>query len=351
MSIESNNNEEELVSIIILNYNGGDTLIECIDSIFNSTKENFELILIDNNASDQSHIRCKNKYDAIKIIKNNDNVGLGARNLGIEIAKGKFIILLDSDTLVQPLWISKFVESYKKHGEGLFQPKLLDATDQTIINSAGNMINLCGQAFSRGKGQKDNGQFDKFEKISYTSGACTFSTKKTIERIGGIDSLFFAYHDDVDFGWRAQLLDIPSYYEPNISIFHKGSPTLQWSSKKFYYLERNRWICLLSLYSRKTFRRILPILIIIEIGTIFYFIKNRMLIYKIKAFFSLIKISKEIEIKRKNIEKIRKVSDIDVVKNFVDGFDVTAIISDKKLSNQINYTILKLNKKIRKLIK
>jgi len=156
MSFQSKNNNQELVDIIILNYNGGNTLLECVNSVFNSIECNFELILIDNNSSDQSHIKCKKNHNEIIMIENNKNFGLGARNLGIKRAKGKYIVLLDSDTLVEPLWISKFIESYKKHGDGLYQPKLLNAKDHTIFDNAGNMINLFGLAFSRGKGQKDN---------------------------------------------------------------------------------------------------------------------------------------------------------------------------------------------------
>lgn len=342
--------ENNLVSIIILNYNGGDTIKNCIESIYNSTKNNFELILIDNNSKDKSHLDCKRKYENIILIENNENVGLAARNLGIEKAKGEYIVFLDSDTIVCTDWISKFIDSYNNHGEGIFQPKLIDMSDHSKINSAGNMINLFGQAFSRGKGQKDIGQFNNFQKISYTSGACTFTSKRIIDKIGKIDPLFFAYHDDVDYGWRGQILGIASYYEPKITVFHKGSPTLKWSNEKFFLLERNRWICLLTLYSRKTFFKILPILIVVEIGTIFYFIKKKIFITKIKAFFSLIKNLQKIEKKKKEIIQTRKISDSELIKNFVDEFDVSPIISEKKSNEKINKFILKLNKNARKLI-
>jgi len=342
--------ENDVVSIIILNYNGGNTIINCIDSIFNFTENDFELILIDNNSKDKSHLQCKKNHDKIILIENFENLGLAARNKGIEKAKGKYIVLLDSDTIVEKGWISKFLESYNENGEGLYQPKLIDANDHTIINSAGNLINLFGQAFSRGKGQKDTGQFNNFQKISYTSGACTFTTKEVVKKIGNIDPLFFAYHDDVDFGWRGQLHDISSYYEPKIVIFHKGSPTMKWSKEKFFLLERNRWICLLTLYSRKTFIKILPILVIVEIGTSLYFLKKKMIFSKIKALGSLIRQWKEIESKRKMIQKTRINSDSKIIKNFVDEFDTSPIIFDQKSKVRINSIISSLNKTARKLI-
>lgn len=350
MSQNSKIKDEFFISIIILNYNGGNTILDCVESVFKTVECKFEVILIDNNSSDNSHLLCQEKFPEIILIQNDQNIGLSGRNFGINKAKGNFIVFLDSDTLVEPGWLSSFLKSYKEHGEGLYQPKLLDMKNPKIINSAGNMINLFGQAFSRGKGETDKGQYDDFQRISYTSGACTFTTFEVVKKIGQIDPLFFAYHDDVDYGWRGALQNIPSYYEPKISIYHKGSQTLQWSSKKFYFLERNRWICLLTLYSRKTLLKLLPILILVEFGTLIFFIKKHMTLMKLRSFFSIIKLSKKIEFKRKSIVKERKVSDVEVIKNFVDEFDVMSIMSDESSQKHVNSIINNLNKRARKVI-
>ena len=82
-----------------------------------------------------------------------------------------------------------------------------------------------------GKGEKDAGKFDKFQTISYSSGACTFTKLHTMKKIGLISKLFFAYHDDVDYGWRAAMMNIPSYYEPK-SIIDKFYLHLIYAIKK-----------------------------------------------------------------------------------------------------------------------
>ena len=69
------NNSNPLVSIIILNYNAGKLLLNCIDSVFKSTYQNFEVIVVDNLSTDNSHIRCKEKFEKIKLIKNKENFG------------------------------------------------------------------------------------------------------------------------------------------------------------------------------------------------------------------------------------------------------------------------------------
>ena len=244
--------EKSFVSIIILNFNGNQQILDCLESVFKTEDCEYEVILIDNNSSDNSQNIAKKKFPQINLFQLENNIGLSARNIGIEKSNGDYIVFLDSDTVVKQNSFKILISSFLKNGEGLYQPKLLDKTQPNLINSAGNMINIFGFGFSRGKGKEDNGQYEKFQTISYTSGACTFSSSEIIKKIGKIDEIFFAYHDDLDFGWRGQLLGISSYYEPKALVFHYGSPTLKWSEKKFYYLERNRWICILSLYSIKT---------------------------------------------------------------------------------------------------
>jgi len=337
------NTENPLTSIIILNYNGGKHLLECVESVFKTKDIQLEVILIDNNSTDKSQIECKEKFPDIKLIQNVVNVGLSARNLGVEKAKGEYIVFLDSDTIVDTNWLNVLLDSFEKNGSGLYQPKLLDKDRKNLINSGGNMINVFGLGFSRGKGEKDNGQYEKFQTISYTSGACTFSSSEIIKKIGKIDEIFFAYHDDLDFGWRGWLLGIPSHYEPKSIVYHLGSPTLKWSGKKFFYLERNRWICLLTLYSIKTQIKIFPLLIILEIGIFFYLLSKGYGRSKISSFISLIKLWKKIQKRKNRFTKIRKKTDKEVIKNFVNDYQIPLMIQDSKSQNKQRKFIISLS--------
>jgi GT2 family glycosyltransferase len=341
---------EPYISIIILNFNGGNTVLECIRSVFKTTNCKFEVILVDNNSSDNSQELCKKEFPEIILIQNKENTGMTARNQGIKNAKGNFVVFLDSDTIVEPNWLSKFLESFKEHGEGLYQPKLLEKQRPTIINSAGNMLNIFGLAYSRGKEEEDSGQYDSFQRVSYTSGACTFTSLEIINKIGEIDPIFFAYHDDVDYGWRAALQDVPSYYEPKITVYHYGSPILKWSPTKFFLLERNRWVCLLTLYSRSTLLKIFPLLILVEFGVLLFFISKGMGLMKLKSFFSIMRLCRKLEQRHKKLEKDRKVSDVDIIKSFVDHFYITPISSGEISTSRVNSIISSLDKRARKII-
>lgn len=338
------------VSIIILNFNGKEYLEDCIGSIFNNKTVDFELILVDNNSADNSQNICKEKFPEIILIQNSTNYGMSGRNMGLNIARGEYIVFLDSDTVVTPHWLDNLIKSYKKNGEGLYGPKFFKKGKSNIIETTGNMINIFGLGYARAKGEIDSEQYNKFMRISYPAGACVFSSKETIKKIGLVDDIFFAYHDDVDYGWRASLLGIPSFYEPSVIIYHLSSPVLGWSKKKYFLLERNRWICLLSLYSRETLIKLLPFLILVEIGIFFYMLKKGMGLTKIKSFFSLIKLSSKIRQKYLVSQKQRKYSDREIIENFADEFSLPTFTTDKQTSNFIRFFVYKLSRIARRVV-
>ena len=128
------NSEKELVSIIILNYNGNEFLENCIESIFRETKQKFELIIVDNNSSDKSGEKFSKKYESCKFILNKKNVGVSeGLNIGIRNANGKHIVLLNNDLIVAPKWLDYLFEAYKEKGNALYQPKFLKMKNRNII--------------------------------------------------------------------------------------------------------------------------------------------------------------------------------------------------------------------------
>ena len=102
--------KELLVSIIVLNYNAGELLLNCIESLKKSRHSNIEIIVVDNVSSDRSHIKCKEKFPDIKLIQNKKNLGYcGGNNVGIKEAKGEFIAFFDlSATYVAVLLRKKY---------------------------------------------------------------------------------------------------------------------------------------------------------------------------------------------------------------------------------------------------
>src|SRR3989338_9859960 len=286
---QNQNSLKPLVSIIILNYNAGKLLLECVESVFNTNYTNFEVLVIDNASSDNSHKICKEKFERIYLIENKTNLGYcEGNNVGVQKASGEFIVILNPDTVVDSNWLNDLIVAYYIYGDGIYQPKFLTTTDHKILMSTGNMIQLFGFGYSRSKGEADKNQFENHELIGYASGTCLFTSSKIINKIGMFDPFLFAYHDDLDLGWRAIMMGLASRYVPKSIVYHPPEGfSFKWTQFKYYLLERNRLYCILTHYSRTTLFKMLPALFLVEIAVSFFYLKKGMLTSKIKASFNI----------------------------------------------------------------
>ena len=345
------NNSNPLVSIIILNYNAGKLLLNCIDSVFKSTYQNFEVIVVDNLSTDNSHVRCKEKFEKIQLIENKENLGYcEGNNIGIRNANGEFIIILNPDTIVEPNWLNHLMSAYNKFGEGLYQPKFFSLNEKLVIQSTGNMLHIFGFGFARDKGKIDNEKIKSIEKINYASGTCLFTSKIVLDKIGLLDPFLFLYHDDLDLGWRAAHIGINSFYVPKSIIYHAESYSIKWSSKKFYWLERNRKYCLLTHYSKETYAKMRLSLFLVDLCVWLFYLSKGFLGAKIKAELDIFRNKKAIKIRYNQLEKIKTVSDKELIKKFPDEIFVPKNVSEPIFNQLFNSILSALSKKVKKKI-
>ena len=345
------NNSNPLVSIIILNYNAGKLLLNCIDSVFKSTYQNFEVIVVDNLSTDNSHVRCKEKFEKIQLIENKENLGYcEGNNIGIRNANGEFIIILNPDTIVEPNWLNHLMFAYNKFGEGLYQPKFFSLNEKLVLQSTGNMLHIFGFGFARDKGKIDNEKIKSIEKINYASGTCLFTSKIVLDKIGLLDPFLFLYHDDLDLGWRAAHIGINSFYVPKSIIYHAESYSIKWSSKKFYWLERNRKYCLLTHYSKETYAKMRLSLFLVDLCVWLFYLSKGFLGAKIKAELDIFRNRKFIKIRYNQLEKIKIVSDKELIKKFPDEIFVPKNVSEPIFNQLFNSILSALSKKVKKKI-
>ena len=336
------NSEKQLVSIIILNYNGNEFLENCIESIIRETQKKFELIIVDNNSPDKSGEKFSKKYEACKFILNKENVGVSeGLNIGIENSNGEYIVLLNNDLIVAPKWLDYLFEAYKQKGNGLYQPKFLKMKDKKVIDSAGNLINIFGFGFSREKGKEDDLKYNEIEEIGFAAGTCLFCSKEIFDKVGMFDEKLFAYNEDLDLGWRARLMNYRSYYVPESIVYHHGSAQWKWSGEKFYLLERNRWIVLLSNYTTKTILKLLPSLLIIEFVLLVFFTKKRMLLKKLKSYIGILKLSNHIRKRKKKIMGSKEVNEKEILNLFSCTIETPLEVSESEGIDKFN-KLLKL---------
>ena len=345
------NNSNPLVSIIILNYNAGNLLLNCVGSVLKSTYPNFEVIVVDNLSTDNSHVRCKEKFEKIQLIKNKENLGYcEGNNIGIRNANGEFIIILNPDTIVEPNWLNHLMSAYNKFGEGLYQPKFFSLNEKLVLQGTGNMLHIFGFGFARDKGKIDNEEKESIEKINYASGTCLFTSKIVLDKIGLLDPFLFLYHDDLDLGWRAAHIGINSFYVPKSIIYHAESYSIKWSSKKFYWLERNRKYCLLTHYSKETYAKMRLSLFLVDLCVWLFYLSKGFLGAKIKAELDIFRNRKFIKIRYNQLEKIKIVSDKELIKKFPDEIFVPKNVSEPIFNQLFNSILSALSKKVKKKI-
>jgi len=344
-------NLNPLVSIIILNYNAGNLLLNCVDSVFKSTYPNFEVLVVDNISTDNSHIVCKKKFEKIHLIENKENLGYcEGNNVGIRNANGEFVVILNPDTIVEPNWLNHLMSAYNEFGEGLYQPKFFSLNEKHVLQSTGNMLHIFGFGFAKDKGKIDDEKMESIEKINYASGTCLFTSKIVLDKIGLLDPFLFLYHDDLDLGWRAAHIGINSFYVPKSIIYHAESYSIKWSSKKFYWLERNRKYCLLTHYSKETYAKMRLSLFLVDLCVWLFYLSKGFLGAKIKAELDIFRNRKTIKIRHNQLEKMKIVSDKELIKKFPDEIFVPKNVSEPVFNQLFNNILSTLSKKVKKKI-
>ena len=214
----------ESVSVIIPNYNGKKYLDDCIGSLKKQTYRDFCVIIVDNGSTDGSCEYIRNNYPEVKLIALQKNIGFaGAVNVGIKAAEGKYVFLLNNDTICDKEAISKLVETLSCDNK-LFgvQAKMLQMKNTDIIDDAGDYYCALGWAFAPSKDKNSSAYTQKKYVTSACAGAALYR-RDVFEKIGYFDEVHFCYLEDVDIGYRARLYGYKNACEPKSLVYHVGS--------------------------------------------------------------------------------------------------------------------------------
>ena len=213
------------VTVVIPNWNGERFLNLCLTSLRRQSLGDFETILVDNGSSDASIDFAKRNFPEVRTIALGENKGFSAAvNAGIRASEAEYVALLNNDTEAEPGWLEALVRAAEfRPGAGLFASKLVDFRDRRLLDGAGDALRRSGLPYRVGHGELDRGQFDK---PSFVFGACAAAAlyrRALFEEIGLFDEDFFAYCEDGDVSFRAQLAGHACLYVPDATVYHVGS--------------------------------------------------------------------------------------------------------------------------------
>ncbi len=249
----TNNLSPEIdVSIIIVNYNVEYFLEQCLNSVMLAAKNvNCEVIVVDNNSSDGSNEMLNAKFPKVQVIQNSENVGFSkANNQGIKLCKGKYVLLLNPDTVIDEQTLTKITERMNADdqigglgvrmvdGKGVFLPESKRGLPTPMV--AFYKIFGLSSIFKKSKrfGRYHLSYLDEFEEneIDILSGAFMFMRKEVLDKIGLLDEAFFMYGEDIDLSYRIQKAGYKNLYFPQTTIIHYKGESTKKSSVNYVFV-------------------------------------------------------------------------------------------------------------------
>ena len=312
------------VTIIILNWNGWEDTIECLESLYQIEYPNYTVIVADNGSEDESIPKIKDycngkikvesnffSYDPagkpvnvteyeldriqkikkcsktslasknkIILINNNENYGFAkGNNIAVEYALNfinpDYILLLNNDTVVEKSFLLKLVETAEEDEKiGIVGPKILKYHDPKIIDSTGHTLKL-GRVLDRGHGELDKGQYDDQNDILGAIAACSLYKVKMLAEIGLFDESFFTVYEDAELSWRAHKNGWKARYVPESIIYHKRGKSINKKSvnSKMVLLQLQNMVKTSQKYGNSREKLLFSFVILADTG---YIIKERL---------------------------------------------------------------------------
>ncbi len=241
-----------ILTIIIVNYNTRPLLAQCLRSLAVPENEHlYEVIVVDNGSSDGSVAMLREEFSQVRLIENTANAGFArANNQGLGQAAGRYVMFLNSDTIVGPGEINRIVEYLELHRDtGILGPRLVNGDGSlqlsafklpTLLNSIGDLTfgfferpffaRLCSRYADYGQPMG----------VGWVSGACLVARKEAMMKLGGWDEDYFMYSEDVRMGLRARQQQVKTVYYPGARITHLKNRSSTDSRERIVLIYRNR---------------------------------------------------------------------------------------------------------------
>ncbi|MBI4454433.1 MAG: glycosyltransferase family 2 protein [Acidobacteria bacterium] len=216
------------VSVVIVNYNGAADLPTCLESLRRQTIQGGQILLVDNNSSDNSRAIAR-QFSEVTLIKSPRNLGFSkAVNLAASLASTQILALLNTDVEATPSFLEEGSKAIQEENVAAVASKILFFDRRDVINGVGGGMNYLGYGWDCGLNETDSGQYDDPKEVFFASGGACFLRRDIFLEIGGFDPYFFLYHEDVDYCWRARLRGYRVITCPTAVVYHKyGATTRQ----------------------------------------------------------------------------------------------------------------------------
>ncbi len=239
----------DVVSVVVVNYRGAEDTITCLRHLLEVQwpRELLELIVVDNDSGDGSAKRIRTAVPEAQVIDAGSNTGFaGGCNLGVAAATGEYVAFINNDARPHLLWVQAAVDTLRGDPTiGAVASKVFDWDGQRIDYVDGS-LSWFGMGYKREVGRADAPEFDVPKDVLFATGAAMVMRAEVFRDVGGFDERFFMFYEDVDLGWRLNVLGYRVRYVPESIVYHRHHASMKKFSdyREHYLLERNALMAL-----------------------------------------------------------------------------------------------------------
>jgi len=231
------------VLVVVVNFNGGALLSECLNSLTRQSFRDFRTVVVDNASTDGSADDLEKVFPDVFVLRSETNLGFAAgNNMAIrEAGDAPFIALLNPDAIAHQDWLYCLMKAAQEHPEfALFGSRMYADARHTMLDGVGDAYHACGLPWRVGHGQQAQGRYLKHHEIFAPCAAAALYRKEVFTVTGGFDEDFFCYVEDVDLGFRARLSGMRALYVADAVVEHAGSGLVgKHSDFQLYHGHRN----------------------------------------------------------------------------------------------------------------
>lgn len=316
------------VAIVLVTYHGADNLARLHASVraLRYPSGRCRLLVVENGPERQALAWFTEHAPEVHVAVPGENTGYAGGNaLGMQdaLAAGDdYVAILTQDTEVDPGWLEELVGAAERFPRaGAIQPKILrhTATGGAVIHTWGNALHFLGVGHVAGDGLPDRAL--EIRPIGYASGAGVLYRAQALREVGVLDPAMFMYHEDSDLSWRMRLAGWDVLVAPRAVMYHDWTFTP--STDKFYFIERNRLVNVLTHYRLRTLALLAPALLVLDVATLVYAFRAGWGKQRVSVYRHFLRRStwRHLRRKRRQVQSRRRVPDREVAVHLAGTID------------------------------
>jgi GT2 family glycosyltransferase len=250
------------VAIVVVTWNSRRDIERCLGAA--AREDPLEVVVVDNGSSDGSAEWVAAQYPQVRLLRNDHNAGFSvANNQGIAVTSAQYVALLNNDAAPEPTWLANIVTAMESDPSvGMCAAQILRWGQRDTIDSMGIAPDRSGTFWQLENGLPRADAPSAPRPVFGASGAACLYRRSMLDDIGGLDEDYFAYLEDADLAWRAQLAGWRCLCVPTAVVYHRHSATAgQGSPLKGYHLGRNKWWTIIKDYPAPAILWNLPVVV------------------------------------------------------------------------------------------